>query len=517
MERFLQDMRYAARSLSRTPRFTATVVAVLALGIAANTAMFSVVSAVLLKPFRYPDPDRIVIFTSSTSQGSASIASPTKFNVWRQQTEAFEDVSAYMFGSANLTGIDIPLQVTSAQVSESFFRLFGVTIIRGRSFTLDEDRPGGRRVTVLSESLWRRHFGGDPRVVGKAISLNGSPYEVVGVASAVETTSPQQIDVWMPFQIDPNSTSHANALRAVGRLKPRMTLSQANAQLQLAVGEFRRRFPAAMSPGASFMAQPYVDSVARDVRSSLFVLLGAVTFVLLMACSNVANLLLVRATGRGREIAVRAALGASRSRIIRQLLTESVVLSLAGGALGLLLGIGGIHALLRSNPGTIPRIGEHGDVSLDWRVLAYTALMTLITGVVFGIIPAFRASRGSLSIALNESAGRAVGGFRQNRVSSLLVVTEISLALMLLVGAALLIRTFVSLRSVRTGFDQHNVLTVRMSLSGAGFAKTSAVAELAADGVQRIRALPGVVAAAVSCCLPLEGDLGMPFIVEGRH
>ena len=365
-------------------------------------------------------------------------------------------------------------------------------------------------------------FGGEtsaesPRLIGKTISLNGSPHEVVGVASAVETTSPQPVDVWMPFQIDPNSTSHVNGLRAVGRLKRGRTLSEANAHLQLAVAEFRSRFPASISPEASFRVQRYVDTVAGDARSSLFVLLGAVTFVLLMACSNVANFLLVRATGRGREIAVRAALGASRGRIIRQLLTESVLLSIAGSALGLLLGISGVHALMGLNPGNIPRIGEHGGaVSVDWRVLSYTAFMALVAGVVFGLIPAFNASRSGLSIALSESGERAGGGFRQNKIRSLLVVTEISLALILLVGAALLIRTFVSLRTVRTGFDSHNVLTVRMSLSGARFVKTSAVAELAADGVQRIRALPGIVTAAVSCCLPLEGDLGMPFIVEGR-
>lgn len=520
METFLKDLKHSLRMFLQSPGFTIAAVAALALGIGANTAIFSVVNTVLLKPLTYPDPDRIVQFLLTSPQGSGPAASVTKFNVWREQTSVFQDVSAYDFGGVglNLTGGSYPEQIHGNHVTADYFRLFGAPVIQGRTFTKDEDRPNGGHIVVLSYGFWKRRFGGDPHIVGKALSLGGESYTVIGIMGASFATDPPT-DVWIPFQFDPNSNDQAHYFIAAARLKPAVTLGMAKAQLQLAADQFRRKFPGsgAMGPKDGFSVQPLQDAIVSDVRSSLLVLVVAVNFVLLIACANVANLLLVRATGRKREISIRAALGAGRGRIIRQLLTESVLLSVVGGAIGLLLGVVGVRALLAVNPGNIPRIGEHGSaVGMDWNVLAFTVLVSLATGILFGLIPALDASHADLSATLKESSGRSGTGFRQNKARSLLVVSEMALALILLVGAALLIRTFIALRSVDPGFNAHNVLTTQMSLTGPRFEKTSGVAQLVRDAVQRIDALPGVVTAASTCCLPLEGGFGLPFIVVGR-
>ena len=521
MPTFWQDLRYALRMLAKNPGFAIAAVLTLALGIGANTAVFSVVNTVLLKPLPYPDPDRIVMFLLTSPQGSGPGASATKFNVWREKTSVFQDVSAYRFGVVNLTGGSYPEQIHSGQVTADFFRLFGAPVTRGRTFTAEQDSPRAGRVAVISDGLWKRHFGADPQILGKNISLSGEPYEVIGIIGASfdsEKFDPVP-DVWIPFQIDPNSTDQAHYFLVSGRLKPGVTVSRANAQLQLAADEFRRKFPgsAALGPKDGFSVKPLQEATVDNVRSSLRILVGAVTFVLLIACANVANLLLVRATGRQREIAIRAAVGAGRGRIIRQLLTESVVLSITGGALGLILGMVGIRALLVINPGNIPRIGERGSlVTLDWRVVVFTILVSVITGILFGLIPAFQISRIDLSSTLKENSGRSGTGFRQNKARALLVVSEMAFALILLVGSALLIRTFVALRSVNPGFDPHNVLTMRMSLTGPRFEKTVGVDQLIRDGVQRVSALPGVLAVSATCCVPLEGGYGLPFIIVGR-
>ena len=517
MESFVKDLKHSLRMFLQSPGFTMAAVGALALGIGANTAIFSVVNTVLLKPLAYPDPDRIVQFLLTSPQGSGPGASVTKFNVWRQQTAVFQDVSAYDFGGPglNLTGGAYPEQIQGIHVTKDYFRLFGAPVAIGRTFTADEDLPHGGHVVVLSNGLWKRRFGGDPNMVGKSISLGGEPYTVVGILGPDFRTDPVA-DIWMPFQFDPNSTDQAHYFIAAARLKPGVTLSMAKAGLQLAADQFRRKYPAAIGPKGGFSVQPLQDAIVSDVRSSLLILVGAVSFVLLIACANVANLLLIRATGRKREMAIRAALGAGRRRIIRQLLTESVMLSMAGGALGLVLGSIGVRALLTLNT-NIPRIGEHGSaVTMDWRVLAFTVLISLLTGVLFGLIPAIDASRADLSSTLKESSGRSGTGFRQNKARSLLVISETALALILLICAALLIRSFVALRTVNPGFDAHNVLTMEMSLTGARFEKTAGVAQLVRDAVQRIDALPGVVAAASTCCMPLEGGFGLPFEVVGR-
>ena len=514
------DLRYALRMLRKNPGFTATALAALTLGIGATTAIFSVVNTVLLKPLTFPDPDRIVTFFIATPGGPAYGGSATRFNVWRQQTQAFQDVSAYEYAGANLnlTGETFPEQIRSIRVSADYFRLLGAPVIQGRTFTAEEDRPNGGHAVVLSYGLWQRHFSGDPHMIGKIISLSGAPYVVVGIVGpGFNTELDTPPEVWLPFQIDPASVDHAQYFSVLSRLKPGVTLATAKAQLQLAANEFRRKFPNMMGSRDGFSVQPYPEAIVSEVRSSLLVLAGAVSFVLLIACANVANLLLVRATGRKREIALRAAVGASRGRIIRQLLTESVVLSVLGGALGLALGLVGVRALVAMNPGDIPRIGEHGAaIALDWRLVLFTVCVSVVTGVLFGLIPALDVSRTDLSITLKEGGGRSGTGFRQNKTRSLLVISEVALALVLLTGAALLIRTFVALRTVNPGFVAHNILTMRMSLGGSRFAKTAAVNQLVQNAVQRTEALPAVASAGASYTLPLEGGFGVPFNIVGR-
>jgi putative ABC transport system permease protein len=513
----LQDLRYALRQLRSAPGFTIVAIAVLVLGIGANTAIFSVINAVLLKPLTYPDSDRIVQFLVTSPQFSQPTASPTEFNEWREQANVFQDVSAYDRGGPgfNLTGGAYPEQVEGIHASANYFHLFGAKPILGRTFTQEEDRPNGGNVVVISYGLWQRRFGGDQNIVGKTISIGNDSYTITGVIDKDFFTDPR-CDLWFPFQIDPNSTNQGHYFLVAARLKPGGTIAKANTQLKLVKAEFLRKYPEA-NPQWGFAVQPLRDAVLGDVRSSLWVLIIAVGFVLLIACANVANLLLVRATGRRREMAVRASLGAGRGRIIRQLLTESVLLSLIGGALGVMLGMAGVRALLALSPGNIPRIGENGAaVVLDWRVLLFAFTVSIFTGILFGLIPAFSISRTDVVSALKDSSGRSGTSFSQNKTRSVLVITELALALVLLVGAGLLIRTFAAIRHVDPGFDPHNVLTLYMSLTGNRFEKTAGVAQLARDGVASLEALPEVESATATCCVPLEIRHGLPFVITER-
>ena len=519
MESLLNDLRQGLRILWRSPGFTIAAVTTLALGIGANTAVFSVVNTVLLKPARFADPERTVWLSTTMPTGPAYGGSDTKFNLWKQQTSVLEDVTGQAYARVNLTGVDFPEEIEAARVTSAYFRLLGLPISRGRGFTAEEDRPNGRRVVVLSDGFWKRHFGGDPGILGKTITLGGAPYEVVGiVAPGAQTEAQVPPEIWIPLQIDPNSNNQVHYFLTLARLKPGVTLEMARAQLQLAAEEYRRRFPntVAMQPGYSFGADTVREAMVKDVRPSLVILLGAVSLVLLIACANVANLLLIRAAGRTREIAIRAAVGAGRSRLVRQLLTESVALSLAGGILGFLLGGFGIRSLLTLNP-TIPRIGAYGyHVAVDWRVLAFTAFVSLITGVLFGLVPALQSSGIDLNTGLREGGGRSGTSLRQDKIRSALVVSEMSLALVLLIVAALLIRSFITLRSVNPGFDPRNILTLRMSLSSSRFGKAHEVNQFVQDGVQRLVGLPEVVSAGAASSLPFEIGVTLPFNVVGR-
>lgn len=518
IETFFKDLKQSLRMFTQSPAFTLAAVAALTLGIGVNTAIFSVVNAVLLRPVSVPEPDRMVMFMTVSPDGSGQGSSPAKFQHFRRQTGVVQDVTAFNTGVVNYTGGSLPEQLPSGQVSADFFRLFGAVPAVGRTFTAEEDRPGGGRVAVLGHHFWSTHFDSDPGIVGRAISLNGEPYTIVGVLREFNFeefgANPQ---VWLPFQLDPETTDQGHYFLSAGRLKPGVNLEQAQARLRFSADEYRRRFPDALPPNGSFSVEPIREVLVRGVRPSLLVLSGAVGFVLLIACANVANLLLVRSTSRRREMAIRAAIGGSRGRLIRQLLTESVVLSLAGGALGLLLGVIGIRALLAVNTAGLPLVGQDGSlVGVDWRVLGFTIAISLGTGILFGLIPALQSSRIDLTTALKEGGGRSGSGFRQNIARSLLVVTEVALALILLIGSTLLIRTAIELNRVDPGFDLKNVLTMRMALTGPRFQTSAGAEQLIRNGVEQLRAVPGVVTASATCCVPLEGGYGLPFRIVGR-
>lgn len=518
LEYIWHDVRFAVRSLLKAPAFTVVAILVIAVGIGANTAVFSVINTVLLKPLTYPDPPSLVHLMNTGDQGSFPGANVPKFNIWRQQSGIFHQVAAYDSGGAglNLTGNDQPEQVQGVHVTVDYFSILGAPVLAGRTFTAAEDSPHGGNVVVLSYGLWKRRFGGDRAIIGKNIQLNAAPYQVVGVIGRGFVTD-NPADLWLPFQFELTSQDQAHYFGVIARLKPGVTVPMANAQLKLAANQYRSTYPGTLGPNDGFGVVLWQELMVRDTRSSLYVLLGAVGLVLLIACANVANLLLIRATARKRELATRSALGAGRWHIIRQLLTESLVISLTGGILGLILGFAGVRFLLAINPGSIPRIGEDGSaVTVDSHVLLFTLGISVLTGIFFGLVPAITASRKNLAAILNESSNRSGVGFRSGKVRSVLVVSEMALALVLVIGAALLIRTFMTLQSVDPGFDTHNVLTLAMSISGDRFQKSSGVAQVIHDGTERINAVPGVTAAAAACCLPLQGGFGLPFNIVGR-
>ena len=519
VEAFLHDLKHGLRMFWKNRGFTAAAVATLALGMGANTAIFSVVNAVMLKPVPFPEPDRLVMFMNTSPQGSGPGASPAKFQHWRAQTTVLEHVAAYRTNLVNYTSGAFPEQLRAGQVSADYFRLFGAPVFQGRTFSDQEDHPSGERVVVLSHGLWMRRFAKDSAILGGTISLSGEPHVVIGIIGPTfdVTEFGQGPELWVPFRLDPNTTDQGHYFQAAGRLKPGVTLQQAQARLQLSANEYRERFPDALDQDEGFSVDLLQRAFVRNARDTLLILSVAVGFVLLIACANVANLLLVRATARKRELAIRAAIGAGRGRIVRQLLTESVMLSVTGGILGLAVGVLGIRAPLSVNTAGLPRIGENGSlVVLDWRVAAFTAAIAVGMGILFGMFPAFHSSRADLNASLKDSVGRSGAVLRHNKARSLLVVTEVALALVLLVGSALMIRTLMALRAVEPGFDANNVLTMRMSLTGPRFLAADAVEQLVRDGAARLEAVPGVQFASATCCVPFEGGYGLPFVILGR-
>lgn len=517
LEVFWQDVRFGMRQLWKSPGFTFSAIAALALGIGANTAIFSVVNTVLLKPLTYPDADRMVNFLSPSTEIANDLHNIPEFHFIQRQTKLFKDVVAFDNAGPgfNLTGGSRPEQVNGIHVTEGYFRVYGASMAVGRTFTLQEDSPHGGRVVVLSYGLWQRRFGGDPAIVGRSISLGNQPFTVLGVTGK-DFVGEVPADLWLPFQFDPASTDLNVAYFMTGVLQPGVTVTQTNAALSAATPEYLREYPKSWNP--HFRVGPLFDSIIGDARNSLLIMLGAVGLVLLIACANVANLLLVRATVRKREFAIRSALGAGRARIVRQLLTESVLLSLAGGILGMALGFAGMRALLAVSPAGLPRIGENGSaISMDWRVLGFTLGVSLATGILFGLFPAFSASRSDLNSSLKESGNRSGTGLREGKARSLLVISEISLALVLLIGSALLIRTFIALHDVHPGFESHHVLTMEMSLNGPRYQKTAGIAQLLRDGRNRLNSLPGVELAAAGFWLPIDvEDATGGFHIVGR-
>jgi predicted permease len=514
MNTLLQDVRYGLRMLARNPGFAAVAVLTLALGIGANTALFTVVNTVLLHPLPYPDSGRIV---NITRRGGGTVSVPM-FTFWQQSNSLLEDLTAYDFVSQafNLSGGDRPELVQGLKVSRNYFRLLGANPVLGRTFTVEEDRPGGPQVLLLSYSLWQRRFGGKASIVGKTLTLGGASYTLIGILSPKFQPYPPA-DVWMPLQADPANTNQAHTLMVSGRLPGGATLAQADAQMSVLGKRYVQTHADQLGSDDKLQVTPMQQLMTGDIRPTLLILLGAVGLVLLMACANVANLLLARAAGRQKEIAVRAALGAGRWRIICQLLTESLLLTLIGGALGLALGSWGVRVLLTLTPGDLPRIEEMAAFpALDPWVAGFTVLLSVVTGILFGLVPAIQVSRADLTSILKESGGRAGTGLKHNRARGILVVGEMAIAVILLCGAVLLMRSFALLHNVDPGFGTRNLLTLKVSLAGPKYASASAVDHVARQLAERVERRPGVQAAALANNLPFEDGIDMIFDIPGR-
>jgi predicted permease len=518
------DVRYASRQLRRAPGFTLAALVAIALGTGANTAIFSLLNTMMLKPPPISDPDRLVVlartFGSDNGEtGGTTSASPAVFIHWRAQTSVLEDVSAFQNAAMNYTGGDAAELLYSMQASEGFFRAFRLPILHGRTFTPEEDLPNGLRVAVLNKPLWQRRFASSPDAIGKTVSLNGESYTIIGVVD--ETPGffgayfdLNSTDVYVPFRIDPHSSEIGNTFHVAGRLKPGVTREQALERLQASADEFRSKFPRAMGPKDSFALKSLPDLISGpDDRAWILLLVGAVAMVLLIACANVANLLLVRAVNRRREIGIRVAIGAGRRRVIRQLLTESMLLALVGGAIGLLIGNFGIDLLLQASFTEYPPIWK---VGIDWHVLVFSAGLSVVTAIVFGLFPALQGTRLDLNSVLKDSGGRGATGLRQHRLRAALVIGEISLAVLLLTGSALLIRSLIAVFQVDRGFETKNVVAMYTSMVDARYPTTARSTEGVREALARVRGLPGVVSAGAAAYLPLQGSLSINFTIVGR-
>ncbi len=522
MGSFSSDLHHSLRILAKSPAFTTVAVAALALGIGANTAIFTVVNKVLLEPLPYPESNRIMRIARAFPQGRGNSISVPKFMAWKKNNQAFDALTMYDFSGPNLNlgQGDHPEQIKAIHVTADYFAVFGVAPAMGRTFLPQEDLPGGAKAVVLGQDLWKAHFGGDPMLIGKQLLLGGAPYTVVGILPSGFHSDPPA-DAFLPFQADPNSTNQGHIYLVAGRLKPGVSIQIAQANMKMAGEQFRQANPLWMDKTESVAVLPLQEDVAGNVRLPLLILTGAVAFVLLIACANVANLLLARAAGRQKEIAIRTALGAGRWRLFRQLLGESLLLAGASGVLGLAIGAWGVRLLLAFSPGNLPRINDQEHVAsavtaLDWHVLVFALGVSILTGLLFGVLPALRVSRLDVNAVLKEGGGRSGSGLRHNRVRNVLVVAEMALAVILLVGAALMIRTFAGLRSVEPGFETHNVITVQTSLTNGRYDSTVKAALLVHQATERLEALPGVEAAAVTVMLPLQGGLDLPFTIDAH-
>lgn len=522
METLLADVRHSFRVLIKSPGFTIVAVLALALGIGANTAIFSVIDRVLLAPLPFRDSERIMRVQRKFPNGTGSSVSIPKFMAWRK-SRTFQSMAAYDFGSVslNLGTSDRPNPVNGMHVTANFFDVFGVTPLLGRTFSPEEDLPNAGKFAVLTFHMWKNHLGGNQDVVGKTIILSGEQHVVLGVLPEHYQSDPPT-DLYLPEQFNPNSTNQGHIYYIAGRLRPGATMASAQAELAVIADQFRAAHSDIMDKTESVDVVPLRVAIGGEVRFALLILAGAVAFVLLIACGNVAGLLLARATGRQREIAIRTAVGASRGRIVRQLLTESVLLGLAGGGAGLILGGIGVRMLLALSPGNIPRINDpehspNGLMLVDWRILVFLFGISLATGLLFGLFPALRVSRFDVNAVLKESSGRSGTGFKHSRVRALLVISEIALAVVLLAGATLMIRTFAGLHSVKPGIDPSNVLTLRTAISGGRYSSTAQVENMVRQATDRVQALPSVLVAGCAVSVPMDQvGIDLPFSIEGR-
>jgi predicted permease len=509
METILQDIRYAMRTLRKSPGFALVAILALALGIGANTAIFSIVNAVLLRPLKYPHPEQLVLVQDvQPPPANETPADYAEYLDWRDQSSVFAQLAAYFGASYTLTGQGEPQQLWGARVSANLLPTLGINPILGRSFQPEEEARQGERVALISYGFWQRQFAGDPKAVGQTITLNAQPYTIIGVLpSTVRAVNPQDIqtgrerDVWIPLRLDAeNAPRGLHFLTVLGRLRPGVNLAQASEAMQTLSANLQQ----ARAINHSAQLIPLQRAIVPgDTRTELLLLLGAVGFVLLVACANVANLMLTRASARQKEIAIRLAMGASRLRLIRQLLTESLLLALLSGSLGLLLSLWSVSVFVATARTLLPRMDE---VGLDIRVLAFTLLLSLVTGLVFGLAPALRASTTDLHETLKEGGGRTGPSARQQRLRGLLIIAEVALSLMLLVGAGLLLRSFVQVLTVDKGFDAEQLLTASISLSPTKYDKPEPQGLFFQQFLARVKSVPGVEGAAIISDLPLATD-----------
>jgi putative ABC transport system permease protein len=513
VETLWRDLQYAFRLLWKRPGFTLIATVTLALGIGANSAIFSVVNALLLRPLPYKDANRLVLLTRLDPQRQTPSTSDSipKFNAIREQNQVFESLAAVAEDSFNLTGRDTPEQIRGARVSGDLLHVLAVQPYLGRNFLPEEDRPGGARVAMLSYNLWRRLFDADLNVVNRTIELDGQSFAVVGILPAGFTFLDEKFEVWLPRAFEPSYFASdsirlgATYLSVVGRLKPGVELDQAHSELATLSTRYRQDNPLNSDIAGDSSIMPLQQVVVGEIRKSLLVTFGIVGLVLLIACANVMNLLLVRASARRREFAVRTALGASRIQLIRQLVTESLLLFFLGGAGGVLIAYLGITLLVSLKPGAVPRLDEIG---LDAGVLGFTLAVSLVTGLIFGLAPALQCSEIDLNEGLKEGGRSGRGNARGNRIHRALVVGEIAIAVIVLVCAVLLARSFLLLRDSNAGLDYHNILTMALTLPPTRYAESYQQTKFYDQMIERVRSLPGVTNVAITSTLPLLGSSG---------
>jgi len=508
------DLRYAFRQLVKNPGFTGVAILTLALGIGACTAIFSVVNGVLLRPLDFPQPDRIVVIRETNlPQFPEFSVSPPNYLDWAKQTKSWQYLAAYSGAQVNLTGEGEPQRLVGVKATAHYFDVYQIKPVLGRTFVPEEDAPGRDHVVVLSHAFWQRVFGSETNVVGRAIQLNGEPYTVIGVAPP-HFGEASKVDTWVPMGFKPDETAAdargGHYLNVVGRLRPSVNITSARSELELLAAQLARQYPDS-NLGWGVTMSPILDYSVRDVRPILYTLLGAVGCVLLIACANIGNLLLARATARHRELSIRTALGASRARLVRQLLTESILLGLAGGAAGVLVARWGLDLLLTLAPSTLPRTN---DIHLDASVLIFSLALSALTGVIFGIAPALLAAHTDVQEGLKQGARGSTDG--RGRLRGALVVVEVAFALVLLGGAGLLARSFMRLTHVDPGFVPEHATVLRLALPEKKYEKSEQQLAFADALLSRLRALPGIQAAGLTHSLPLISDWVLGFKIEGR-
>lgn len=511
MSTLLRDLRYALRMLGKGPGFAVVAIVTLALGIGANTAMFSVVNAVLLKPLPYPEAERLIrLFEKNKHFDSMAVSFPN-YADWSRTSHSFSHVAVYRPESFALASGGEPERLAGAKVSASLFPALGVRPALGRVFTAQEDRKGAWPVALLGSGVWRARFGGDTRILGRTLTLDGRSVTIVGILPPGFELPSTPVDLLLPAGLDAREGRDSHYLRAIGRLKPGVTLEMARAEMDAIAKRLEELYPQT-NAGTGVFVTPAHEQMVRGIRPTLLVLLVAVGFVLLIACGNIANLLLARLTSRTREIALRAAMGASRWRIARQLLTESLLLTLLGGAAGILVALWIVEMLIAAKPDAIPRLDELG---LDPIALAFTAVLSLLTALAFGLAPSLHASRIGLSEAMREGARGATSG--RGRTRAVLVISEVALACLLSVGAGLTIASFRRLQRVEPGFRTEGILTAEVSLREARYGSKESVARFADQVLRGLSAIPGEISVAATTFLPLSGnDSQTTFAVEGR-